>query len=254
VQPWLVLNPALRKRQLRAQVSKSLRRLGQRSSVSIARTTAGPIHPITPKNVASMTRMGRLLQPLPRSPTRRSPTRSLGAAHLLLPPPLLRRRSPSLLTSRAQVVNWPIYHITKNCLPPDGNIMQDRVHPTLLEHVFFGWVDPHMVWSFPRLMFLSHTVDGSDVEPLQPCQCGLCEVPCLATIKEDRLHNCLLELGAEFWQSVVRLEDLPHLCPYPPSLLDLTPHCPDIVVVLGKDSSKVTEQLNFLQHFPFDVE
>ncbi len=175
-------------------------------------------------------------------------------AHLLLPPTLSRRRSPSLLTRRAQVVSWPIYHMSKNCLPPDANIMRDRGHPTLLEHVFCGKVDPHMVWSFPRLMFLSHTVGGSDVEPLQPRQCGLCEVPCLASIKEDRLHNCLVELGTDLRWSVVHLENLPHSCPYPPSLLDLTPHCPDIIVVLGEDSSKVTERLNFLQHFPFDVE
>ena len=54
-----------------------------------------------------------------------------------------------------------------------------------------------MVWSFPRLLFLSHTVGGSDVEPLQPRQCGLCEVPCLASIKEDQLHNCLVEVHRE---------------------------------------------------------
>ncbi len=128
-------------------------------------------------------------------------------AHLLLPPPLSRCRSPSPLTRRAQEVNWPIYHVTKNRLPPDANIMQDRVHPALFEHVFCGWADPHMVWSFPRLMFLSHTLGGSDVEPLQPCQCGRCEVPCLASIKEDRLHNRLVELGADFWRSVVHQTD-----------------------------------------------
>jgi hypothetical protein len=40
-------------------------------------------------------------------------------------------------------------------------------------------------------MFLSHAVGGSEVEPLQPCQYSLCEVPCLASIKEDQLHNRL---------------------------------------------------------------
>ncbi len=119
-------------------------------------------------------------------------------AHLLLPPPLSRRRSPSPLTRRAQVVNWSIDHITNNRLPPYADIMRDRVHPTLLEDVFCGWVDPYMIWSFPRLMFGSHTVGGFDVEPLQLRQCSLCEVPCLASIKEDRLHNCLVELGADF--------------------------------------------------------
>jgi hypothetical protein len=48
-------------------------------SASIARTMAGPTRPTTPRNVASTTRTGRLLQPLPRSPTRRSPTRNMGA-------------------------------------------------------------------------------------------------------------------------------------------------------------------------------
>jgi len=56
-------------------------------------------------------------------------------------------------------------------------------------------------------MFLSHTLGGSDVEPLQPCQRGRCEVPCLASIKEDRLHNRLVELGTDFWRSVVRQTD-----------------------------------------------
>jgi hypothetical protein len=32
-------------------------------------------------------------------------------AHLLLPPPLSRHRSPSPLAHRAQGVNWPIYHV-----------------------------------------------------------------------------------------------------------------------------------------------
>jgi hypothetical protein len=49
-------------------------------------------------------------------------------AHLLLPPPLSRRRSPSPLTRRAQVVNWPIDHITKNRLPPDADNIR-RVTP-----------------------------------------------------------------------------------------------------------------------------
>jgi hypothetical protein len=113
-------------------------------------------------------------------------------AHFLLPPPPLSRcRSPSPLTRRAQGMNWRIYHVPKNHLPPDANIVRDRVHPALLEHIFCGWVDPHMVWSSPRLMFLSHAVGGSEVEPLQPCQYSLCEVPCLASIKEDQLHNRL---------------------------------------------------------------
>ena len=76
-------------------------------------------------------------------------------AHLLLPPPLSQCRSPSLLARRAQGVNWTIYHVPKHCLRPDANIVRVRVHPTLLEHVFCGWVDPHMIWSFLRLMFLS---------------------------------------------------------------------------------------------------
>jgi hypothetical protein len=67
-----------KKRASMEQVSKSLRKLAPQSSVSIARTTAGPTRPTTLRNVASTTRTERLLQPPPKSPTRRSPTKSMG--------------------------------------------------------------------------------------------------------------------------------------------------------------------------------
>jgi len=102
-------------------------------------------------------------------------------------------------------VDWPVYYVLKNCLPLDVNIVCNGVHPTLFEHVAGGWVDPHMIWSSPWLISLSHLVGCSDVEPLQPCQCGLCEVPRLTAVEEDRLHNRLVELGADLWWSVVRL-------------------------------------------------
>jgi hypothetical protein len=119
-------------------------------------------------------------------------------AHLLLPPPLSRRRSPPPLTLHSSFVDWPVHHILKNCLLPDTNIVRDRVHPTLLEHVFCGWVDPHLVWSFPGPMRLSHPVCSPDVKPLQPRQCSLGEVPCLAAVEEDPLYNRLIELELTF--------------------------------------------------------
>ena len=61
-------------------------------------------------------------------------------AHLLLPPLLSRRRSPSPLTIHARLEDWPVYYILEDCLPPDANIMQDGVHPALLEHIAGGWV------------------------------------------------------------------------------------------------------------------
>jgi len=79
-------------------------------------------------------------------------------AHLLLPPPLSRCRSPSPLSLLAGCEDWPVHHVPKDCLPPDVNIMRDRVYPAFLEHVFCGRVDPHLVWSSPGLMFLSHPV------------------------------------------------------------------------------------------------
>ncbi len=62
VQPRLVPSPAPRKGRLRAQAqaSKSPRKLALQSSVSIARTTAGPTGPTKPRNVASATRTERL--------------------------------------------------------------------------------------------------------------------------------------------------------------------------------------------------
>ncbi len=57
---------------------RSLRKLALQSSVSIERTAAGPTRPTTLRNVASMTKTKRLFQPLPKSPTKISPTRSMG--------------------------------------------------------------------------------------------------------------------------------------------------------------------------------
>jgi len=126
-------------------------------------------------------------------------------------------------------------------------------HCTFLEHVAGGGVDPHMVWPSPRLMFLSHMVGSPDVEPLQLQQCGLCEVPCLAAMEEDRLHNRLVDHGADLWRSVICLEDLSYPGPCPTSLLDLAPHCPDVLIILDKNLPEVTKRLNLLQDFPFDV-
>jgi hypothetical protein len=53
-------SPAPRKGRLRAQASKSLRKLIPQNSASIARIMAGPTHPTIPRNVASTTRMVRL--------------------------------------------------------------------------------------------------------------------------------------------------------------------------------------------------
>ena len=123
-------------------------------------------------------------------------------------------------------------------------IVCDGVHSTLLEHVAGGRVDPHMIWSCPRLMFLSHTVGSPDVKPLQPRQCGLCEVPCLAAVEEDRLHNRLVEHGADLWRSLIRLEDLSYPGPCPTSLLDLVLHCPDVLIILCKNLPEVTKRLD----------
>jgi len=90
-------------------------------------------------------------------------------------------------------------------------------------------------------MFLGHPVCSPDVKPLQPCQYGLGEVPCLAAVEEDRLHNRLVELCADLWRGVVCLENLPHSSPYPPSLLDLALHCPDVVIILGENSPEIPE-------------
>ena len=67
-------------------------------------------------------------------------------------------------------------------------------------------------------------------------------------------NTSLVEHGADFWRSVIRLKDLSYPCPCPPSLLDLAPHCPDVLVTLGENSPEVAKRLNLLQDFPFDVE
>jgi len=68
-------------------------------------------------------------------------------AHLLLPPPLSRRRSPSPLTLHARCVEWPIHHVPKNRLQPDANIVRDRVHPALLAKYSRPW---HTLFCVPR--------------------------------------------------------------------------------------------------------
>ena len=153
-------------------------------------------------------------------------------AHLLLPPPLPQCQSPSPLSLHAGCVDWLIPHVLKNCLPPDANIVCYEFHSTLLEHIAGGRVDPHLIWSSLRLMFLSHTVGSPDMKPLQPRQCGLREVLRLAAIKKDQLDNRLVKLCADFWRSVLRLEDLSYSGPCCTSLPDLALHCPDVLVIL----------------------
>ena len=99
-------------------------------------------------------------------------------AHLLLPAPLLWCRSPSLLIRHARGVDWLIYRIQKT-VSHLTSICEVECIPHSLS----------VIWSSPRLVFLSHLVCGSDVEPLQPRHYGLCEVPFLVAIKEDRLHE-----------------------------------------------------------------
>ena len=151
-------------------------------------------------------------------------------------------------------MNWSIHHILKNHLPPDTNIVCNGVHPTLLEHVAGGEVDPHMIWSSPRFMFLSHMLGCLDVKPLQPRHCGLCEVPRLAAVKEDRLHNRLVDLCAYHWWSVICLEDLSYSVPCRTGLPDLALHCSEVLIVLCKNSPKVMDGLYLLQDFPFHIE
>ena len=66
-------------------------------------------------------------------------------AHLLLPPPLSRRRSPSPLTHLTRYVDWSIHHVLQDCLPPDANIMRDGMHSTFFKNVTSGRVDPHVI-------------------------------------------------------------------------------------------------------------
>ncbi len=96
------------------------------------------------------------------------------------------------------------------------------------------------------LVFLSHVVGCADMEPLQLRQCGCQKVPRLAAVKEDGLHNCLVELGAYLWRSVIRLQYLAYPSPYPPSLPNLAPYCLDVIFVLDKDPSEASKQIHFL--------
>ncbi len=93
--------------------------------------------------------------------------------------------------------------------------------------------------SLLQLVFLSHEVGCANMEPLQLHQCGCREISCLVAVKEDRLHDCLVELGAYLWRSVLCQQYLAYSHPYPSSLLDLASYCPDVLAVLGQDLSKV---------------
>jgi hypothetical protein len=167
-------------------------------------------------------------------------------AHFLFPPPLLRWQSPLPFTCPARIIDWPIHHVSKDCVPPDVNIVQDGTHPALFEYVGRTRIHPPVMRSLLWLAFLSHVVCCANMEPLQPRQCGCQEVPCLAAVKEERLHDCLVELGAYLWWSVLCLY-LAYSCPQSPCFLDLTSYCPDVTIVLGQVPSKISEHIYFLQ-------
>ena len=59
------------------------------------------------------------------------------------------------------------------------------------------------------------------------------------------MRYCLIKLCANLWRSIVHLEDLADLSSNPLSLLDLASHHVDVIVVLGKDPSKILEQFIF---------
>ncbi len=53
-------------------------------------------------------------------------------AHLLFPPPLSRRRSPPPFSFPARLIDHPVYHASKDCCPPDVDLVQDGGHAALL--------------------------------------------------------------------------------------------------------------------------
>jgi hypothetical protein len=92
------------------------------------------------------------------------------------------------------------------------------------------------------------------MESLEPGQDGRAQNPRLASVQEDGLHDCLVELGAYSWGHILPSQHLPNPCPRPACLAELAPHGLDVVVILREQAAEVSEHLDSLQHIPMHRE
>jgi hypothetical protein len=135
-------------------------------------------------------------------------------------------------------------HILCNCLPPHIDVVFNGVHPTLLQHLIRGWVDPLLLRPPPRYMLLCHPIRCTKVESLEPGQSGCAQDPCLAALQEDGLHDCLVELGANSWWCILLAQHLSDPCPRPMCLAKLASHGLDVIVILREQAAEIPEYLD----------
>jgi hypothetical protein len=124
-------------------------------------------------------------------------------AHPLLPPPLPGHRTAPSVCPLAFRKDAAANHILCDRLPPHIDVAFNGVHPTLLQHLIQGWVDPLLLRPPPRYMLLRHPIRCAKVESLKPGQSGWAQDPCLAAVQEDGLHESLVELGANSWWCIL---------------------------------------------------
>ena len=175
-------------------------------------------------------------------------------AHPLLSPPLpWHQNAPSVCLSTFSK-DAAVHYVPCNCLLLYIDVMLDCVHPTLLEYLV-GWrVNPLAVGPPSRYLLLCHPICRADMETFKPSHDSLAQDPRLASVQEDRLHNCLIELCTSPWRCVLPTLHLSHPCPHPSCLLKLIPHGLDIVVVLQEQVAEVSVDLDLLQYVPMQCE
>ena len=169
-------------------------------------------------------------------------------AHPLLPPPPPRHRTVPLVCPLAFRKDAASDHILRDRLHSHIDVMPDCVHPTLLQHLIRGWVDPLLVRPPPRHMLLRHPICRAEMESLEPGQDGRAQNSRLASVQEDGLHDRLVELGAYSWGRILPSQHLPDPCPRPARLAELDPHGLDVAVILREQAAKVPKHLDPLQH------
>ncbi len=108
-------------------------------------------------------------------------------AHLLLPPPPPRHRTAPSVCPLAFRKDAASNHILCNRLPSHIDVVPDCVHPTLIQHLIRGWVDPLLIRPPPGHMFLRHPIRRAEMESFEPGQGGRAQNPRLATSQHAKL-------------------------------------------------------------------
>ena len=104
-------------------------------------------------------------------------------------------------------------HILCNCLPPHINLVLNRVHTTLLQHLVRGWIDPLAIRTPMWCVLLCHRVRQVDVKSLKSGHDSWAQDPHVAPVQGGGLQGDLVELGPHPWRQILLPQHMSKPCP-----------------------------------------